>query len=422
MTTYPFDREFRRKILILCLDDEWMSRYGNFIVRPNYFEKDDEEEFAKAIMVYREKYGRSPGDPVDVIELMDGKFPVFTMDIFDDLDVVDTDLASAYAVQFAKEQAAKLAILDSVDDVESGNIQAAIDRMEKALAVGESLDSPGIDPIRDIDDWLYDYWSNKVPTGWTHIDSILEGGLSISEEGIILGPPNKGKSMSLVNIGYAGASLIGGINVVHFTHEMSVKQVAKRYAARMIFRFPKRSDNLQEYAQELVEAARKLLKGRIRIIGGAYKMTTVQIENHLDRLHAEEFEVGLIVDDYLDLITPPARYNERRFELSASYEWYRSLSEKYSVPVWSASQGNRASLSKEIITMADIAEDIGKAAIADVIISLCQTREEEEVEQCRLFMAKVRDGSTHSTIRCKYYTKQQAIISTELVKYEETNV
>lgn len=422
MTSYDYDREFRLKILGLCLDDAWMAKYGDAILSPTYFEKDDEIAFSTAVLKYRKSYGKSPTDPVDVIALCNGNYAVFINDMYELAETEDLSLAADVAIQFARDQAAKIAILESVDDVRAGRIQIAIDRMVAALKVGEDLTSPGLDPIADIDLWLYDYWSEKVRTGWTHIDNILQGGILPGEEGIILGPPNRGKSMALINIGYSAASIGSGRNVVHFTHEMSKEQVAKRYAARMIFRFPNSNDDLDAYAEEVITAARKLLVGNIRIIGG--KKTTSQIEAHLNQLEGEGFEVGMIIDDYLDHVVPPRQYSERRFELSAIYDWFRELCEQKHVPGWSASQAGRDSLSKEIITIQNIAEDIGKANIADVIIALCQTRDEEEAELCRLFMAKVRDGESKGMVRAKYYKRNQAIVTIGFVlpKREEVDV
>ena len=422
MTVYDNDREFRLKILALLLDDPWMAQYGDAIINPTYFDMDDETTFAEAIMTYRQKYGRSPKDPYDTIELCKKDISTFVLDMYELAGEEDLLLAADVAIQFAREQAAKIAILESVDDVQAGRIQVAIDRMKDALKVGEGLAVPGIDPVKDIDMWLYDYWAEKTRTGWTHIDKILQGGTLPGEEGIILGPPNRGKSMALINIGYSAASIGSGKNVFHLTHEMSKEQVAKRYAARMIFRFPNPNDNLDDYAEEVITTARRLLTGKIRIIGG--KKSTVQIEAHLEQLEADDFHPDLIIDDYLDHIIPPKHYSERRFELSAIYDWFRDLCAAWKVPGWSASQAGRDSLSKEIVTIQSIAEDIGKANIADVIIALCQTRDEEDVDQCRLFMAKVRDGESKGMIKAKYYKKSQAIITTGYVvhKKEELDV
>lgn len=415
---YPFDRKFRLKILLLCLDNKWMTKYGNFIILPEYFEQDDEEKFVRSVLTYRAKYKVSPSDSEDVKVLMKGEHCEFVDDIYGHRGKWDTKLASDMAVQFAQEQAAKLAILDSVDDVMDGNIQVAIERMRNALKVGQEIDYLGIDPYKDVETWLYDYWSGKVSTGWPWVDLLLDGGLNGGEEGIILGPQNKGKSMSLVNLGYAGASMVNARNVIHFTHEMSDKQTAKRYAARTVFRFPKRVDNLDEYAEELVLAARSLVKGKVRIIHG--KMTTSDMEDHINRLIDDGFEPGLIIDDYPDLLETTKYYKEDRYRLSAVYKWFRDdIADYYGIPVWGASQATRGAYDKEIITLKDIAEDIGKASVADVIISLCQTSDEEKVDQCRLFLAKVRDGDSRGMVQCKYYKGSQAIVATGFAKSKE---
>jgi hypothetical protein len=222
--------------------------------------------------------------------------------------------------------------------------------------------------------------------------------------------------MSLICLGYNIASIAIGENVCHITHELSTAKVCKRYVSRMLFHFPHQSDNLNDYKDEALEAARKLLIGNIRVIGGAYKMSQSELEGHLDRLVSDDFHFGVIIDDYLDLLEPAKRYTDRRFELTDTFVWYRALGERYGCPVWTATQGNRGSLNKEIITMADVSEDIGKVNTADVVIALCQTKEELDANQCRLFMAKVRDGKKNALISAKFYGECQSIVTTGYVK------
>ena len=69
--------------------------------------------------------------------------------------------------------------------------------------------------------------------------------------------------------------------------------------------------------------------------------------------------------------------------------------------------------------MDSIADDIGKASIADVIMALCQTYDEKQLEICRLVMAKVRDGASMDIFKAKYYPAQQAIITMGKVEYKE---
>jgi hypothetical protein len=406
---YPFNRAFRLKILSLMLDKFWVTQYGIDLIQPEYFESDDEEEMCRALIAYWEHYKTVPSDPEDIIVMSGSENSQFVYEIFDCDE--DIRVASDKAIEWAREQSMKLAILESVECIKNKDTKNIIPLVKKALMVGDNLLSPGIDVIADTERWLYDIFVNKVRTGWTHVDRILGGGLSAGELGIILAPPNRGKSMGLINIGYGAAGIGSGKNVAHFTHEMHQGIVAKRYAARLTFRFPNKDENIERYEDDLIKSAMKLMPGKVRVIHQS-KMTVDDMDNRLERMSAEGFNLGLIVDDYADLMVPTKRYTEKRYELSSIYEDLRALGDKWGVPVWSASQSNRASLSKELITMADIAEDIGKAAISDVIVAMCQTRDERLVDQCRLFMAKVRDGENLALFDAKYYSRSQTIITT----------
>lgn len=410
---YPFNRGFRLKILSLMLDPLWMAKYGSSIILPEYFEVDDEEAIASAICEYHTLYGHVPRDPDDVVIMCDGKYEDTIHTVFD--SEWDVDLAEDVVVQFAKEQAAKIAILESIDDVAKGSVKRVIDRMKSVISIGDDLRSPGLDVIDDVDKWLYTLWQDKVRTGWPHIDKILEGGLAAGELGLIMAPVNRGKSMALVNIGFGAAGLGSGKNVVHITHEMSDVVVLKRYGARNTFGFPKRGGDLDMYEEKLYAAAARLMPGKVRVIDLG-RSSLDDVRGSLSRLRTEGYEFDLVIDDYPDLMVPVHRYGERRFELSELYESLRSLGKEFGVPVWAATHSNRAAFSKEVITLKDIAEDMGKARIADVIIALCQTQEEEEASQCRLFMAKVRDGVKHAMLDAKYFGKSQAIITTGVAK------
>lgn len=426
MDKYSQSYDFRKKIIALLLDSRWLNIYGSTLIVPEYFDTVQEQSIVRAILTYHKSYKKPPGDVADVMALVeDDEYYDEADDLIHELfdGVGDLDLPSDIVKRFAKEQAMKIAILDSVPDINSGNINAAVVKVTDASKVGDVLLAPGIDIVQDVDKWLYDLWANRVRTGWLQVDQMLDGGLSggieTAELGVIMAPPNQGKSMALVNIGYSAASIGSGLNVIHFTHELSAPVVAKRYAARMIFKFVRSADDKDEYKKDFLDAARKLMPGKIKVIGGARKMRVNEMASHIDRLVAEGFNPGLIIDDYADLLVPERQRSQKRFELSDIYTDLRAMAGEYGTPIWTATQSTRGSLNKEVITMADIAEDIGKAAIADVIIAVCQTSEEYRMERCRLYMVKVRDGEKHAMIDAKYYGKSQAIVSTGFTKRKE---
>lgn len=417
MDVYPQQREFRLKLIALKLDVLFSARVGDVIL-PQYFELDAEQDVVEAIGHYKLAYGKTPRDPDDVVELCQtDEARELVYDVYETLQYDDLTMAKDVAVQWAKEQAAKIAILDSVDDVKRGDLARVIQRMEEALKVGDSLLSPGIDVIRDTEHWLYEQWVDKVPTGLPHVDIYMDGGLGVGELGYVLSPTNRGKSTTLMNLAYGAAGMLSKKNVVVFTHEMHPKVYAKRFGARLVFRFPQRGEDLSQYEEAMVETARLLMPGKVRIVGGR-KMTMEEIERDLSTLVDEGFNLGLLIDDYADLIIPSRQRKEKRHELTEISEWLRDLGHesKFNCPVWTASQVGRDAYTKDIITEANISEDIGKANTADVIVALCQTDEELKKDRCRLYFAKFRDGKRGAMFDAKLYTDAQALITIGITK------
>lgn len=417
-------RNFRLKVLSLMLQDSWMMKIGNYVIKQDYFEAQDELDICSAILDYREKYGHSPSDPDDLIVMTDTSYQEVIYDLYEFEE--ETEFAKDAVIQWAKEQEIKQAILDSIPKIESGELSYVVDRITKAVAIGDiPLTSSALD-LTNIDQWLTtELFTEKIPTGLYHVDLHLEGGLSRGEQAWILAPSNRGKSTTLVNIAYGAASAGVGKNVVIFSHEMSPTLYAKRFAARLMFRFPKRRENLDDYKHHMKYRMEMLLRGRIKILGGR-RMKQSEIEHDLDILRNEGFVPDVIIDDYPDLILPDTKSSQLRFELAEIARWFRDLgsSSMYNAVVWGAVQSTRAAFNKRVITEQDVAEDIEKIRIADVVLTLCQTKTEFEQNLCRLYAAKVRDGRRGFMIDCLYNTDSQALITigdSKIVLEEDDN-
>lgn len=415
-STYADSRKFRLKILASALDAKWMAMCGRSVIVPEYFEKDDESKLAEALLKYYDAYGKPPSDACDILEMCGSDYADIVKTVFLGAYEWDLSFAKDRAIQFAKEQAAKIAILESVDDIKKGDLKRPLERIQAAVMVGEDIGNVGLDFKADMNNWLYNLYSDKVPTGLHHVDMVLEGGLAAGELGIVLAPPNRGKSMLLVNIGMGAAGPTSRLNVLHFTHEMSENVVAKRYSARITFRFPKRNDDITAYEKELMDAIKHLMMGNVRIVYELAGVATIEtLRAKVRQVIDIGFKPDLIIDDYPDLLAPTYHKRQRRFELAQIFRDLRTLGAEFGVPVWAATQTNRSAVSKEVVTIVDLAEAFEKAAIADVIVALCQTPEEEENDLCRLYLAKVRDGKSKAMISAKYYDEQQAIITIGMV-------
>ena len=409
------ERRFRLKIIALMLKPAWLARYGS-IIMPEYFEQEDEHAVVEAIRNHHTAYQRPPSDVDDMHDVLHGNYGDTVKSIYIGVDEWDLQYASDMIVQFCREQAAKLAVLNSLKDIGDGDLASVVDRMQQAMKVGSDVGDTGLDLKQNFDDWYDKALRSKLPTGMLHLDIAMDGGLGDGELGLILAPPNSGKSMALINVGCGVAGPIIKGNVAHFTLEMPEHVVAKRYAARLTFRFPSRNvADKQVYMEDFDDATDVSLPGNVRIFRVSGNI--LNLRSKIDALIDDGFVPDVIIVDYGDELQPMRTRDNRYNELGDIFHDLRELGapDQYDCPIWSATQAGRQAFGKEVVTMKDLAESIKKAHVADAIVAVCQTTEEEVAEQCRLFLAKLRDGESRSMIRAKFYKAQQAIITTGFV-------
>ena len=97
-----------------------------------------------------------------------------------------------------------------------------------------------------------------------------------------------------------------------------------------------------------------------------------------------------MIVDYGDLIRAGRSFKEYRLELKDVFEELTSLAKRENVPVLTATQGNRESLSKETVTLKELAESFAKAWPASFVATLCQTQAERKMGQMRMAVVKAR--------------------------------
>jgi replicative DNA helicase len=421
---YQFADGFQMKILSMMARDKTFFAAYKDVLQPKYFRKEVHIDMARILIDYYEdelKRASLKKTPVnaptmevlweEMRKLVDpNKKKKDIRHQYEDCiaDILDADLSDAEyikdsVVQFGKDAAMRHAILESVDDLERGDFASINERVGKALRVGDDLSDLGTDYFAEAEERMKLYATGtdgirRVPTGLSGLDKVLKGGLGDGELGVIIAPPNRGKSFALINIG-AGA-VLDGFNVVHYTLEMPEKQVSKRYDQRMTKKdFNYMRDNSEKVLTALMNI-QKHNKGKLII--KKYKTgdcTVDTIRSHLTRLWMEKgFKPDLIIVDYGDLIQSRRTYADKRFELESVYLDLRDLGDEYSCPVWTASQANRGALDKKVITIGDLAEAFNKANIADFMCALCQTVEEKRDGVMRWHIAKHRDGEASITL------------------------
>jgi replicative DNA helicase len=181
-----------------------------------------------------------------------------------------------------------------------------------------------------------------IGTGFTKFDE-LTGGLHGGDLVIVAGRPSMGKTALALNVAQHVA-LKNKQTVAIFSLEMSKESLLTRMlcsAARVDSQKFRAGYLNQEERRKLNHALQELVQAPLYIddTPGAHLM---DMHAKLRRLESERHHLGLVIVDYLQLMTAGARFENRNQEVSALSRGMKMLAKELNVPVMVLSQLSRA--------------------------------------------------------------------------------
>ena len=367
------------------------------------------ENIFQLIKKYNNKYKKIPDidtlimllDNIDAIEMVSKKEYIDILTKIEKLETkVDIDAFKEQLLQVIRKYEMEKFILESANSIEKitfddmmGNLREIIIKYKpKSLGVVVTQAERGVKFIKhDI--------VEKVSTGIDSLDKILYGGYGTNELAVIMAPPGRGKSFFLLNAMYG--AMLTQHDVLYITLELSEKSIIKRLYGRISY--STRKEMLEEAI--LIRAINKYFtlckaKGRVAYFSSR-SISVGGLETFLEQQYLYfGFQPGLIVLDYLDLLSPRnTDYRlDTRHRLRGITDDLRSITLRRNIPILTASQTNRESLIRKKITEANVSESFGKIEVADVVLALCQTDEEKKMKRARLVVLKNRDYISGSCI------------------------
>lgn len=183
--------------------------------------------------------------------------------------------------------------------------------------------------------------SNRmIKTGYSNIDR-LAGGLTRGEITIVGGRPGHGKTTFLVNM--LSSLVENGYRVAMFNRELPNTEVMKKL---FCIEMP-RLDYGDVRRGVLTEDTIKLLKKSREIITNKYSEDKfVMFDNIRDfpktASEVKKFKPDIIIDDYIQLVTPTGSEDVRRLQLERLVNDYKWLAKENDCAVMMASQLNRS--------------------------------------------------------------------------------
>ena len=191
-----------------------------------------------------------------------------------------------------------------------------------------------------------------ITSGFTEIDNLL-GGLQPSDLLILAGRPGMGKTALGTNMAFhaarayvqdmeAGAEISRGAPVLFFSLEMAAQQLSARILSEQteIEMWKIRNGKLSEaewgmFVQKMQELT--TLPLYIDDTGG---ISIAQIAARARRMKREK-KIGLIIIDYLQLVEPSRRQENRVQEITEVTKGLKALAKELNVPIMALSQLSR---------------------------------------------------------------------------------
>ena len=390
-----YGKNFQEVLAYLILEDRPFSEQIEEVMDVNFFELNYLKVFVSKIFEYRTKFKVHPTskifDSIIRTELDDESDATkeqvrryFARSIVRSIN--DSEYIKSTALDFCKKQKLKEAILKSVGLLQSSSYDEIRKVVDNALNLGLDNDY-GHDYHKDFELRYELKARNPVSTGWEKLDALTSNGLGKGELGVVVAAAGSGKSMALAHLG--AHAVQGGLNVVHYTLELSETVTGRRYDSCIS---GVRLGDLGTM-KDMVYDSVKDVEGKLIIKEYPTKSASVNtLKSHLEKLQKNNTKIGMIIVDYGDLLKPIGSYKEKRNELESIYEGLRALAQEFECPIWTASQTNRSGLNAEVITMESISEAFSKCFVADMIFSISRTIEDKNTNQGRIFVAKNRNG------------------------------
>ena len=392
LTNLIFNEEYTRKVLPFLKDEYFGTRSDKIL-----FASIDE---------FVNKYNNLPTKETLIIELNARKdineeeFKAIKTTI-NGLTPTEVDLQWLLDTteRFCKDKAVNNAVLNGIkilDGKDKKRTPEAIPSiLSEALAV--SFDNHiGHDYLDDADA-RFDYYHRKelrLPFDLQYFNRITKGGVPQKTLNVCLAGTGVGKSLFMCHL--ASSSLLEGKNVLYITLEMAEERIAERIDSNLL---DVTTDDLHALPKQMYDDRLERLNKRSpgKLIIKEYPTASAH-SGHFKALLNElalkkSFKPDVLFIDYLNICTS-ARFrgaNINTYTMVKSIaEELRGLAVEFNMPIFSATQTNRAGFVSTDIGLEDTSESFGLPATADFMFALISNEELEALSQMKIKQLKNR--------------------------------
>jgi replicative DNA helicase len=297
------------------------------------------------------------------------------------------------SLKFCKQQELQKVMTKAQSIIDKGDFES-YDKLEEmvrgALQVGE-VDKGTSDVFFNLDEVLDDDYRHPIPIGVPGIDNLLKGGLAKGEIGVILAPTGVGKSTFTTKIANHAFNL--GYNVLQIFFEDNPKIIQRKHFTLWTGIHP---DDLSENKTEVMEKVKHIQSTRKnKLIMKKLASDTVtmnQIKNQVRKMIAEGTKIDMIILDYIDCVVPDKSLGDEWKSEGSVMRGFEAMCHELDIAGWTATQGNRNSISSEVVTTDQMGGSIKKAQVGHVIITVAKSLQQKEMNLATIAITKSRIG------------------------------
>ena len=391
---------FQLQLLNQIILDKDFSHSIIDVIENNYFENKYFKIITQMIREYYTKYDHTPSfetlEQITKSELQQeiaSKIVLDTIKKIKDAPIDGVAFVQEKALKFCKQQELQKVMTKAqkiIDGGEFENYDALEEMVRGALQVG-AKDTSSMDVFSNIDQVLDEDYRHPIPMGIPGIDRLLKGGLAKGEIGVILAPTGVGKSTILTKI--ANHSFNLGNNVLQIIFEDNPKVIQRKHYTLWTKIHP---DELSEKRDEVIKKVKDIEESMPnKLIMNKLPSDTVtmsQIKNQIRKMVADGNKIDMVLLDYIDCVVPDKNLGDEWKSEGSVMRAFEAMCHEMDLVGWTATQGNRSSISSEVVTTDQMGGSIKKAQVGHVIITVAKTLQQKEMKLATIAITKSRVG------------------------------
>lgn len=396
------------------------------VIEPKYFDNQYFKLIMQILKEYYQKYEHTPSyntlEQLIKSEVASPMAQKMTLDMMEQVKEAPGEgetFVQEKALKFCKQQELQKVMTKAQKIIDKGDFES-YDHLEEmvrdALQVGE-VDTGTAEVFANLEEVLEEDFRHPIPMGIPGIDNLLKGGIAKGELGVILAPTGVGKSTFLTKISNHAFNL--GYNVLQIFFEDNPKIIQRKHFTLWTEIAPDllsmHKDKVLNKVQEIREnAPNKLVLKKLP----SDTLTMNQIKNQIRKMMAEGTKVDMVVLDYIDCVVPDKNLGDEWKSEGSVMRGFEAMCHELNLVGWTATQGNRSSISSEVVTTDQMGGSIKKAQVGHVIISVAKSLQQKEMNLATIAITKSRIGKDGIVFEnCKFDNEMLEIDTEQSVTF-----